>query len=184
MTNDPLESRPTADGELREQIKQLSVYKAATNFHEQYRPDKSNLTRFQANWIEGVLNLIKQNTPSKEGAARRNWLVKSDSSIPDDDSLEDIYYRCDVSNNRTDNPMSLEEFKAAIHQQRLRWEQEAYKRGVLDATGGYSYQKPMKSMRTRSTAFKLYAVKFFNGEIRKRRELLLSSLAADEGKKS
>lgn len=33
---------------------------------------------------------------------------------PVEDELEAIYRRCDVSNNGTDNPMTLEEFKAAI----------------------------------------------------------------------
>jgi hypothetical protein len=42
--------------------------------------------------------------------------------------------------------------------------------------GGYSYSMPMKSMRTRNTAFKLYAVKFFNTKIKERRESQLAQL--------
>jgi hypothetical protein len=42
--------------------------------------------------------------------------------------------------------------------------------------GGYSYTMPIKSVRTRNTAFKLYAVKFFNGVIAKRREKQLAEL--------
>jgi hypothetical protein len=79
------------DGELREQIKQLAVYKAATNFHEQYRPDKSNLARFQANWIDGVLRLIKQNSPQGGvvlASQNNSFDSNHDSSIPDDDSLQ------------------------------------------------------------------------------------------------
>lgn len=35
--------------------------------------------------------------------------------IQQPDPLDEIYYRCDVSNNQTDNSMSLEEFKSAIN---------------------------------------------------------------------
>lgn len=48
--------------------------------------------------------------------------------------------------------------------------------GIRRATGGYSWSMPMKSVRTRNTAFKLYAVKFFNGKIKERREALLAQL--------
>jgi hypothetical protein len=56
---------------------------------------------------------------------------------------------------------------------------DGYKQGVIDATGGISYPMPIpvpiKSMRTRNTAFKKYAVKYFNGKIQERRERLLAS---------
>lgn len=45
------------------------------------------------------------------------------------DWLDEIYYRCDVSNNRTDNPIPLEEFKAQIRTKLLEAETEAYKKG-------------------------------------------------------
>lgn len=57
---------------------------------------------------------------------------------------------------------------------------KAERRGIKKATGGYYYEMPIKSMRSRNTAFKLYAVKFFNGEIKKRRERLLAALQAEE----
>jgi hypothetical protein len=47
---------------------------------------------------------------------------------------------------------------------------------------GYPYSMPMKSMRSRNTAFKLYAVKFFNGEIGKRKERQLAQLQASQPK--
>jgi hypothetical protein len=42
--------------------------------------------------------------------------------------------------------------------------------------GGYSYTMPIKSVRTRNTAFKLYATKFFNSKIKERRERQLAAL--------
>lgn len=61
---------------------------------------------------------------------------------------------------------------------------EAYREGVENgikrATGSYSYSMPMKSVRTRNTAFKLYAVKFFNGKIKERREALLLQLKNEQ----
>jgi hypothetical protein len=45
------------------------------------------------------------------------------------DELRTLYDRCDVSNNRTDNPIGFEEFKAAILSNYLP------KQSVLDAIG-------------------------------------------------
>lgn len=53
---------------------------------------------------------------------------------------------------------------------------EGIENGIKRATGGYSWSMPMKSVRARNTAFKLYAVKFFNGKIKERREALLLQL--------
>ena len=39
----------------------------------------------------------------------------SEVTPPHKAELEEIYQRCDVSNNRTDNPLSSEKFKAAIN---------------------------------------------------------------------
>lgn len=52
--------------------------------------------------------------------------------------------------------------------------------GIKRATGGYSYTMPMKSVRTRNTAFKLYAVKFFNSKIKERRTALLLQLKNEQ----
>lgn len=61
---------------------------------------------------------------------------------------------------------------------------EAEERGIKKATGGYFYNMPIKSVRSRNTAFKLYAVKFFNGEIKKRRERLLAELTQQQSKEA
>lgn len=53
---------------------------------------------------------------------------------------------------------------------------------VNEATQPYHYTMPIKSVRTRNTAFKLYAVKFFNGNIKKRRERLLAQLQDNQAK--
>lgn len=49
--------------------------------------------------------------------------------------------------------------------------------------GGQSFHMPIKSARNRNTAFKLYAIKFFNGTIKKRREQQLDKLTNGEGDK-
>ena len=54
--------------------------------------------------------------------------------------------------------------------------QEARKDQIHKDLGGYSYTMPIKSVRTRNTAFKLYAVKFFNSKIKERRERALDHL--------
>ena len=55
-------------------------------------------------------------------------------------------------------------------------ERRGIKKGIIRTTSDYSYTVPMKSMRTRNTAFKLYAVKFFNSRIKERRQALLQQL--------
>lgn len=62
--------------------------------------------------------------------------------------------------------------QAYIEQEVRKAEENAIKR----ATAPYPYTMPMKSMRSRNTAFKLYAVKFFNGNIRKRHDSMLAAL--------
>jgi hypothetical protein len=47
----------------------------------------------------------------------------------------------------------------------------------------YSYSMPPRSTRNRNTAFKLYAVKFFNGVVKKRRESQLAALNPQGGTK-
>lgn len=54
--------------------------------------------------------------------------------------------------------------------------QEAYRRGVIDATGGLAIPNLMNHQKSRNTAFKKYAIKFFNTKIKERRERLLSAL--------
>jgi hypothetical protein len=55
---------------------------------------------------------------------------------------------------------------------------EAEERTVKQALQPYSYSMPMRSARSRNTAFKPYAVKFFNGNVKKRRERMLAELKA------
>ena len=43
---------------------------------------------------------------------------------------------------------------------------------IGEATAGESYTMPIKSMRTRNTAFKVYANKHFNNRMKQRRERL------------
>jgi len=74
------------------------------------------------------------------------------------------------------NNDATEKAKATIQSHLEAAIREAERRGILKATGDYSYTMPMKSARTRNTAFKLYAVKFFNSKIRERREALLLQL--------
>lgn len=52
---------------------------------------------------------------------------------------------------------------------------------VHKCLSGQSFTMPMKSMRTRNTAFKLYAVKFFNTKIKERRERRLQALNEELG---
>lgn len=40
----------------------------------------------------------------------------------------------------------------------------------------YTYRMPIKSVRNRNTAFKLYAVKFFNGKVKERLERRIAQL--------
>lgn len=54
----------------------------------------------------------------------------------------------------------------------------AVERDVAALTQQYFYVMPPKSVRSRTTAFKLYATKFFNSEIKKRKERFNVSLAA------
>lgn len=174
------------DGELEKQIvAELLQYKAELNQGLNQLASGKSATELSA---ERLLHLIKQNSPQGEVSSRSS----TDSSIPDDSGelreklthlrLTHEYYGKVTHPVAELPPIYVKALERLIQQQRQRWGKKAYKRGVIAATGGYSYQKPMKSMRTRSTAFKLYAVKFFNGEIKKRRELLLASLAAVEGK--
>jgi hypothetical protein len=51
--------------------------------------------------------------------------------VPEDEELRNIYERCDVSSNRTDNPLSFKDFTALIH----RRETEARARTVLTCAG-------------------------------------------------
>jgi len=54
------------------------------------------------------------------------------------------------------------------------------RQAILEATGGMSFNMPMRSMRTRNTAFKKYAVKYFNSTIEKRSARMLTALQSGE----
>lgn len=73
--------------------------------------------------------------------------------------------------------VDIKEAKAAV----LAHEQEAVLAAINQATQPYYYNMPIKSVRSRNTAFKLYAVKFMNSKLKERRELMIAKLKEQQG---
>jgi hypothetical protein len=69
----PVPAEPTetdTTSELRQQIQALTVFKAATNLHQQSRSNSNNLERFQADWIAGIEALLAAQKQRWEAEAR------------------------------------------------------------------------------------------------------------------
>ncbi len=71
---------------------------------------------------------------------------------PSRDELHKIYERCDVSNNRTDDPMSFEEFEAALHSHIEQVVREAQLKEVEDALFYHRNAKSEEWLRQRIAA--------------------------------
>lgn len=54
------------------------------------------------------------------------------------------------------------------------------KAAIIDATQPINYNSQMRSMRNSSTAYKKYAIKYFNTKIKERRERLLNKLGNND----
>lgn len=87
------------------------------------------------------------------------------------------FYTGEVIEIKLDELIEIVEKLIAKHTQKARIDQ------VHKDLGGLPLTMPIKSVRTRNTAFKLYAVKFFNSKIKERRERQLATLKSNKGGK-
>jgi hypothetical protein len=89
MTDYSLESRPTTDGELREQLVKIFAHISDELVAHDAVPRSAYHLDLDTAAVNQIMRLIKQNTPSKESVLpKSSSQSEPDSSIPDDDSLQ------------------------------------------------------------------------------------------------